>query len=298
MRRQTQRWAIGAGAAIGAGLVSALWFRRSRAPSAYRPGDGARWAVITGASSGIGAAFARRLAGDQYHLLLIARRRERLEQLGAELSRQHSVRVETLPADLARDADIAGAAQRVSELDRLALLVNNAGFGTVGAFASLSATSQTDMIRLHTEAPARLTRAALPAMLARKQGAIINVSSTAAFFALPGNATYCATKRFLVTFSQALGVELAGQGVTAQALCPGFTHTGFHATEHFRSGGNRLPQTPALLWMTPEQVVTCSLRALGREVVCVPGVINKLIARLPALLPPDAIGRAVDAFGL
>ena len=289
-----RKWAIGIAAVIGAGL----WLRRSRAAGTYRPGDGARWATITGASSGIGAAFARRLAADRYHLLLIARRRERLEQLAAELSRGHGIRVEILPANLASDADIALAAQRIRACDRLTILVNTAGFGTVGAFASVSATSQTDMIRLHTEAPARLTRAALPAMLARKQGAIINVSSTAAFFALPGNAIYCATKRFLVTFSEALGAELAGQGVTVQALCPGFTRTEFHMTEHFQSGGKRLPQTPAFLWMTPEEVVTCSLRALGREVICIPSAVNKLIARLSAFVPPDVVGRAMGTVGL
>jgi short-subunit dehydrogenase len=272
--------------------------RRSHATGTYRPGNGATWAAITGASSGIGAAFARRLAADRYHLLLIARRRERLEQLAAELSRQHGVQVETLPADLARGTDIARVTQRIGELDRLTLLVNNAGFGTVGRFAEVSASSQTDMIRLHTEAPARLTRAALPAMLARRHGAIINVASTAAFFALPGNATYCATKRFLVTFSEALGIELAGRGVSTQALCPGFTRTEFHTTEPFQASGKRPPQTPAFLWMTPEEVVACSLRALGREVVCIPGAVNKLIARLPAFIPPDAIGRAVSAFGL
>ncbi|MGQ9815855.1 MAG: SDR family NAD(P)-dependent oxidoreductase, partial [Candidatus Roseilinea sp.] len=141
-----RKWAIGIGVVVGAGL----WLRRSRSAGTYRPGNGTARAAITGASSGIGAAFARRLAADGYHLLLIARRRERLEQLAAELSRQHSVQIEILPVDLARDTDIALAAQRIGELDRLTVLVNNAGFGTVGAFADVSATSQTDMIRLHT----------------------------------------------------------------------------------------------------------------------------------------------------
>lgn len=289
-------WATGVG--VGAVVWASLALRRSRAEGTYRPAAGETWAAITGASSGIGAAFARRLAADRYHLLLIARRRERLEQIAAELSRQHSVQIETLPADLACDTDIARAAQRIGELDRLALLVNNAGFGTVGAFAGMTATIQTDMIRLHAEAPARLTRAALPAMLARRQGAIINVASTAAFFALPGNAAYCATKRFLVTFSEALSVEVAGQGVAIQALCPGFTRTEFHATEQFSSSGKRLPQTPAFLWMTPEEVVTCSLRALGRKVICIPGAVNRLIARLPAFIPSGMIGRAANAFAV
>ncbi len=285
---------IGAGALVGA----ALWLRHNCTDGTYRPGNGALWAAITGASSGIGEAFARRLAADGYHLLLIARRRERLERLADDLSRQHGVQVEALPADLARDTDIARVAQRLAELDHLTLLVNNAGFGTVGTFAEVSATSQTDMICLHTEAPARLTHSVLPGMIARKQGAIINVSSTAAFFALPGNATYCATKRFLVTFSETLSIELAGRGVTVQALCPGFTRTDFHTTEYFRTGGKRLPQTPAFLWMTSEAVVACSLRALGREVVCIPGAVNKLIAKTPAFIPPGVIGSAMSAFGL
>lgn len=290
-----------AGLVVASGLTAVWAARQWRARSsvgAYRPGDGARWAVVTGASAGIGAAFARRLAADGYRLLLIARRREQLEQLAAELSRRHGAHVETLPADLTHEADIERAVQAVGELNPVALLVNNAGFGTVGAFASVSAASQADMIRLHNETPARLTHAALPAMLARKQGAIINVASTAAFYTLPGNATYCATKRFLVTFSEALGIELAGSGVTVQALCPGFTRTEFHASEHFQAGGRGLPHTPAFLWMTPEEVVSCSLRALGREVVCIPGAVNRLIASLPAFVPPEVIGRAAGAFGL
>lgn len=295
------RLRFNAGLVVAGGLIAVWAARQWRARSsggAYRPGDGARQAVVTGASAGIGAAFARRLAADGYRLLLIARRRERLEQLAAELSRRHGAHVETLPADLTREADIERAAQAIGELDHVALLVNNAGFGAVGAFAELSAASQIEMIRLHNEAPARLTHAALPAMLARKQGAIINVASTAAFYALPGNATYCATKRFLVTFSEALDAELAGTGVTAQALCPGFTRTDFHASEHFQAGSRRLPHIPAFLWMTPEEVVDCSLRGLGRDVVCIPGAVNRLIASLPAFIPPGVIGRAAGAFRL
>ena len=286
---------------IAAGLAGIWAVRRATRhaprhapPSAYRPGEHEAWALVTGASSGMGEAFARRLASDGYHLTLVARRRERLEQLAAELRRQHCVEAEVLAADLACDADVERVARRAGELDRLNILVNGAGFGTVGAFAGVPEASQAEMVRLHAEAPVRLARAVLPGMLARKQGAIINISSVAAFFALPGNVTYCATKRFLNTFSEALSTEVAGCGVVVQALCPGFTTTEFHATQSFRENGTGRPATPNFMWMPAEEVVRVSLNELGRGVVCVPGSINRLIATVPAIVPSSLIGRAVN----
>ncbi|MCS7060588.1 MAG: SDR family oxidoreductase [Anaerolineae bacterium] len=283
-------WMIGLGVGFGAAL--AVWTSRKQNSGVYRQSNGEEWAVITGASAGIGAAFARHLAADGYRLLLIARRRERLEHVANELSRRHGVEVEMLQADLTQENDIERAVQVIGELNPLALLVNNAGFGTSGAFVDNTATSQAQMVRLHAEAPIRLTRAALPGMIARRHGAIINVASTAAFYALAGNATYCASKRFLITFSEVLGVELSKQRVAVQALCPGFTRTEFHTSEMFRASGKQLPDIPDFLWMSGEDVVACSLRELGRSTICIPGRLNKLIARLPAVLPSAVIAKA------
>jgi short-subunit dehydrogenase len=143
------------------------------------------------------------------------------------------------------------------------------------------------MLRLHVLAPMRLTRAALPGMMARRRGAIINVSSVAGFIYSPGNVNYCASKAYLTTFTEGLALELAGTGVAAQALCPGFTHTEFHQ----RMGPDARTR-PRFMWLTAEGVVRASLAQLDRggPVLCVPGLRYKLIVAALRLLPRRAIG--------
>ncbi|GIV59641.1 MAG: hypothetical protein KatS3mg043_0730 [Rhodothermaceae bacterium] len=191
----------------------------------------ARTALITGASSGIGAGFARRLAERGYNLILVARRADRLAELAEELQTRHGIEAEGLPADLATDEGIRRVEARIVDCDTLDLLVNNAGFGTTGRFAEIDLAPQLAMIHVHVIAPVRLIRAALPGMMARGAGGIINVSSVSAFWPNAGSATYSATKAYLNAFSEALAHELRGTGVTVQALCPGFTRTEFHDTE-------------------------------------------------------------------
>ena len=233
-------------------------------------------ALITGASSGIGATFAQRLAAQGYDLVLVARRQERLAALAAELQQRHPIAVETLVADLSNLADVQRVEARMAEIDALDMLINNAGFGTVGRFAEVELAKTMDMIHIHVTTSVRLCHAALPAMLARQRGAMINVSSVAAFAPMPGNATYAATKAFLVTFSKALHTELRGSGVKVQALCPGFTYTEFHGTPEFAEFSRS--QIPKMLWMPAEEVVTASLTALKRgQVICIPGFKNRLI---------------------
>ncbi len=233
-------------------------------------------ALITGASSGLGAVFARQLAAQGYDLVLVARREERLAALAAELQQHYPISVEILAADLARSADVERVESRVAEIEGLDVLVNNAGFGTTGRFAEIDLAKSMDMIEVHVTASARLCRAALPGMLARRRGALINVSSVAAFTPLPGNANYAATKAYLLTFSKALHAELRGTGVKVQALCPGFTHTGFHDTAEFE--GFKRSQIPGILWMTAEDVVATSLKSLKRnQAVCIPGLKYRLL---------------------
>jgi short-subunit dehydrogenase len=193
----------------------------------------AKTALITGASSGIGATFARQLAGKGYDLVLVARRRERLASVANELQKTHSVSVETLVADLANLSDIEKVEKRIRKLENLSTLINNAGFGVSGNFAETDPAKQIDMINVHIVASVRLCRAALPGMIARHHGAIINIASTAAFVPIPGHIMYNATKAYLVFFSEALQAELTATGVHVQALCPGFTHTEFHDTSEF-----------------------------------------------------------------
>ena len=236
-------------------------------------------ALVTGASSGIGAEFARALAAEGYDLVLVARRRERLEVLAAELKAAHGIDAEVLVADLADDADIARVEQRVAALDRLDLLVNNAGFGTEGRFAEIDLDRQLDMITVHVVATVRLVHAALPGMIARNRGGIVNVASLLGFLATPGSVTYCATKACLITFSQALAAELTDTDVRVQVLCPGYIVTGFHDTDEFRDFDRR--QVRSWLWMTPQQVVARALADLRRgRVVCVPGFRYRILLRL------------------
>jgi len=227
-------------------------------------------AVITGASAGIGAAFARQLAAAGFDLTLVARREDRLRALADELSATHAIRAEAWPADLADAGDVAALANRLAAADELVLLVNNAGFGTRGEFIDVPLERTLDMIRVHVLATVTLCRAAAPGMVARGGGAIINVSSIAAFFPSAGGANYGATKAYLNAFSEALAAELRGTGVAVQALCPGFTTTEFHDVGDYQNFDRG--QIPVPLWMPAGDVVDESLAALGRgRVIVVPG---------------------------
>jgi short-subunit dehydrogenase len=239
-------------------------------------------AVVTGASAGIGKEFCERLAARGYDLIMVARDGNRLEALRRDLEQRHDIGVDVFPADLTLDDDVSRLAGLVAGTSRLALLVNNAGFGTRGALADASPARQEAMLRLHTLAPMRLTQAALPVLLKNGRGAIVNVSSVASFLYSAGNVNYCATKAYLTTFSEGLAAELRGTGVRAQALCPGFTRSEFHGRMDADIRG-----IPAWMWMSAGKVVETSLRNLerGGPVVCVPGVRYKLAVLLLRLLP-------------
>lgn len=241
-------------------------------------------AIVTGASSGIGHAFAGRLAAEGYELVLIARRRGRLEEIAAAL-RSRGAAVEIIVADLADRTALAAVEARVAGDDRLTLLVNNAGFGGYGPFAELDPDLADRQIDLHQKAVVRLTRAALPGMIERKAGAMIAVASTLSFtattpLARPKRAVYAATKAFITTFVQILAEELEGTGVHVQALCPGLVRTEFHDTL-----GGRPPGAHVL---EPADIVTASLAGLALgEVVCVP--------QLPDRSALDALSEAQQA---
>jgi short-subunit dehydrogenase len=247
-----------------------------------------RTALITGASSGIGAAFARQLAAKGYHLILVARRGERLAALAAELREDYPIAADVLVADLSSLSNIERVERRIAELENLELLINNAGFGAPGPFAEVDLVRHMAMIHVHIIASVRLSRAALPGMMARRRGAIINLSSIASFVPLPGSTTYSATKAYLNVFSEGLQAELKGTGVKIQALCPGFTHTGFHYTpEH---GASRFPRIPELLWMPAPEVAAQSLNALSRgQVIFIPGLKNRLLAVVARKTPPSLL---------
>jgi short-subunit dehydrogenase len=261
-------------------------------------------ALVTGASAGIGEAFARRLAREGYDLVLVARRKARLEMLAEDLKKRHAIRAQALVADLANPADIERVARTAADLSdagRLDLLINNAGFGTIGYFADVPMHDQLTMLNVHVTAAIQLTHAALPGMLKRKRGGIVNVSSTAGWFPLPGSVNYNATKRYLITFSEALHYELDGSGVVVQALCPGFTYSEFHDTPPYRAVDFRRDAFPAFMWQTADQVAEASLNQLGTgNAVCVPGVHNRVLVMLSdlrSLVPPSVMREARWSIG-
>lgn len=226
-------------------------------------------AAITGASSGIGATFARKLAQRGHDLLLIARREERLRALASELADTYNISAEALPADLTLDADLERVADRIGAAPRLALLVNNAGFGTMGYFFEADVHGQMQMHRLHVLATVRLTHAALAGMIPRRGGGVINVSSVAAFMMGVQNVSYCATKAWMNSFTQGLALELAAKKsrVKVQALCPGFTLSEFHDTLGMDRGS-----VPKSLWLTADLVVEQSLLGLeAGKLFVIPG---------------------------
>jgi len=242
-----------------------------------------RMALITGASSGIGAAFAYKLASQGYNLILIARRSAKLTQLAASLQKEFHINREVLVADFSQMTDIERIEKRIVGLTNLDLLVNNAGFGDPGLFAENSLTHTTSLIDVHVIASTRLSRAALPGMIARDSGAIINVSSIGAFMpSPPTEIIYCATKAYLNVFSEGLQAQLEIQGanVQIQALCPGFTYTEFHDNPIYEAQKIKT-RIPSWLWMSPEEVVEESLRDLKRgQILCIPGIKNRIIVAL------------------
>jgi uncharacterized protein len=231
-------------------------------------------ALITGASSGLGEAFAERLAADGHDLIAVARREDHLLALADRLRDAHGTATEVLVADLAAPQDLPRVEARIAAVPALDLLVNNAGFGGYRPFLQLDPDRAEELIRLQVLAVTRLARAALPAMVARGRGAVINVSSQLAFSAalpspplLPGRAVYAATKAYINALTQLLDGELAGTGVRVQALCPGVMRTEFYARMGTDVG--RVPIRP----MEPSAVVSASLAGLQRgEVLCLPGL--------------------------
>ena len=241
-------------------------------------------AAITGASSGFGKIYAKRLAAKGCDLLLVARRLEKLEEVKAEIVAEYQVEVECMVADLSVLEDVERVEKRLEETPTLLYMINNAGFGGNQKFPDVFLDVETKMVLTHCLAPMRLCRAALVPMkakgLRRRAGYIVNVSSIASFLAGEGAADYTATKAYLTTFSRSLQCDVGRFGVRVQALCPGFARTGFHDAETMRF--SHLKQTvPFFLWQRAERVVDTSLRSLHRHwlpsVVCIPTVIYKLV---------------------
>jgi len=224
-------------------------------------------ALVTGASAGIGEEFCRQLAPRCRRLILVARRGEKLNQLAEELADRVDVR--PVVADLTVAADRERVVRAMDELGPVDVLVNNAGIGIFGPFHETRLEDQQTQVGLHITATLALTHAALPGMIERGRGTIINLSSTAAFSGKPNAMVYCGSKAFLNLFSRGLQEEVAEHGIRVQSLCPGFTYSEFHDREGVTRAGFRREQVPDELWMDAADVVAESLAALDADRVTV-----------------------------
>jgi len=254
------------------------------------PGPGPRRAaLVTGASAGIGESFAKLLAARGTDLVLVARRRDRLDALARALGQQHGVKVTVMPADLADPGasvrichDLHGAGVEID------ILVNNAGYAVPGSYRSTEWATHAAFLQVMVIAYADLTHRLLPAMIERRWGRIINVASLAGLApGMAGQTLYAASKAFLIKFSQSLAMEVERFGVHVHALCPGYTHTEFHDVMGVRRLVDRIP---GLFWLDADTVAREGLDAVERgRVVHVPGAANRSLAHLMRLLPDSLV---------
>ena len=249
-------------------------------------------ALVTGASSGIGAALARRIAREGRHVALVARRLNMLEALAREIERDAKVSAHAITCDLLAPG---APAELQAEVERRGLtvdwLVNNAGFGTVGRFYKLPLERELEELRLNVGVLMELTRRFMPAMVKRGQGAVVNISSMAAFAPGPYMATYCATKAFVMSFSESIANEAKDTGVHVLCVCPGFTRTEFQDRAHVDTN-----QIPSFVWMSAEEVADQAVRAVGRGPVLVNGRMNSLTTVVTRLVPRGLLTRMVGGF--
>jgi len=230
---------------------------------------------VTGASSGIGADMARELAARGHDLALVARREDRMRELAEELAERHAVRAETFGCDVAEPEGRARLIGEVAERGlTVEILINNAGFGSGGAFHALDGEGETGMVRTNVEAVVALTSAWLPGMVERRRGAVLNLASLIAFQPVPFQATYGASKAFVLSFTQAVHEEVRGTGVTITALCPGPVRTEFGESGGFGGADDRIP---SFMWLDSETVARAGIEGLEKgDRVVVPGVVNRL----------------------
>ena len=252
-------------------------------------------ALITGATSGIGASYARRLARDGYNLILTGRREGKIKMLADELSTAHNVNVEIVLVELSDADEIDALISRIRN-EPVDVLVNNAGFGITRFFYEEPLESQQNMVSVHVLAVMKLSHAVLPGMIERREGVLINVSSAGAFLPTPAEAVYTGTKAFLVSFTESLHLELQNTNVKVQVVCPGLTLTNMPLRKLGVDEEQLLKRMP-YHWMKPEEVVDASFDALERnQVVCIPGALTKLTIISRFILPAPVYYKTANHF--
>jgi len=250
--------------------------------------------LITGASSGIGEALAKRCAFRSFDLVLVARRKEKLEDISQNLTKSYSVNVEIIDCDLTTEDGIKKVEDRLADGD-IDLLVNNAGFGSSGPFVETDIDNELNEIDLNVKALVRLSHAGANAMKTRNMGSIVNIGSIASYQPMPGNAVYGATKAFVTSFTHALREELRPLGINVMLVCPGLTRTEFHERSRWEMSIGDDP-VPDVIWQSSQEVADAILAALDhRKGVIIPGVFNKVLAGVSSSLP-SSVTRKISAY--
>jgi hypothetical protein len=244
-------------------------------------------AVITGATTGIGAAYAKRLATDGFDLIITGRRREIIQKLADDLVPQHGVKVNTIIAELSDDNDFQKVVDAIRATEDIEMLINNAGYsGYARHFVETDTAEHEKMVKVHQIVPMRLISIVAPAMIKRGYGAIINVCSMSAFLPLPSVSVYAGTKAFLKCYSECIYQEFRDKGIRVQALCPGFTRTDFAKNYYSKEMYEQTMSKTRRMMMSPEKVVDYSLKSLKKnKLVCIPGISNKAMVKLFPSLP-------------
>ncbi len=250
--------------------------------------------LITGASSGIGESLARHGARRKHNLVLVARRKERLDILAEELISEHDISVEVIDADLTDDKSRASVMNRISRGD-IDVLINNAGFGSSGPFVELDLDNEINEIDLNVRALVSLTHCALVPMVEKGYGTVVNISSIASYQPMSGNAVYGATKAFVTSFSHAIREELSERGVNVMVVCPGPTQSEFFERSAWQHSYKKSDIYPALLWQTADDVAKATFRGIDHQQgVVIPGLSNKFLAALSSSLP-GSVTRKITA---
>jgi len=243
-----------------------------------------RIAIITGATSGIGASFAKILASQGYNLIITGRRKERIQNLANELSKRYNIKIELIIAELSNEKDIAGFIEYISKVEKVDILINNAGYSIYKNYSDTTITEIEKIVSVQILAVIKTISAVLPIMIRQGYGNIINVSSLGAILPIKKDAAYCGTKSFLNTFSESLYMELRDKNIKVQSLCPGLTRTDFHDKLNMKADDRE--KLEKFIPMSPDAVADYSLKSLNsNRVICIPGFRKRIIARLVSVLP-------------
>ena len=243
-------------------------------------------AVITGGTSGIGAAYAKRFAKEGYDLILTGRRKEKIEETANQIRKETGAIVSVILAELSLESGISKVAEFIKEKN-VEILVNNAGFGVVGYYQQTDLSLMEQLAKVNVLAPMELIRTVLPGMIERGKGTIINISSDGIYMIVPRNAVYSASKAFLKTLTEGLNMDLMGTGVRVIAVCPGLTHTDFH--EKMGMDKSRQTDNGSVKWIEPEAVVTASLKDLDNgKIISIPSFSTRAITFILNRMPRNS----------